>query len=85
MDFLIQVLIYSKINYYSLLKLELMKEIGITIFLLVAIGGSIAMCPIGGLLILALCIVGLFKKPETNHSKNIDYENYIKFTRNKKK
>lgn len=62
-----------------------MQEIGIIIFLLLAIGLCFAICPVGGMLILLLCVIGLFKQPKTNHSKDKYYENYIKFIRDEKK
>ena len=55
-----------------------MQEIGIIIFLLLTIGLCFAICPVGGMLILLLCVIGLCQKPETNHSKDKYYENYIK-------
>lgn len=62
-----------------------MKEIGITIFLIVAFGLCFIICPIGAMLILVLCLIGLFKKPEKKHSNYTDYD-YTKFiTRDKKK
>ena len=62
-----------------------MQEIGIIIFLLLAIGLCFAICPVGGMLILLLCVIGLFKQPKTNNYKDKYYENYIKFIRDKKK
>ena len=62
-----------------------MQEIGIIIFLLLAIGLCFAICPVGGLLILLLCVIGLFKQPKENHSKSITYRDYIEFTKYKKR
>lgn len=62
-----------------------MREFGITIFLIVAFGLCFIICPIGAMLILVLCLIGLFKKPEKKHSTGITYRDYIELTKDKKK